>query len=176
MTNLKGSYCFSLGIYKFTIGYLGTGQDANIKLKNSPDAFIKPNKIITNAPCENFVFIHTINIGDVIVNIGGPVDAYILPRIDFDCPIIKPDTEVIIQGLYTGWVPDKVCPGSIFGFCAAFTGPSNAEAFYGEKQKWICVYCKKETLSNGCDLPPIEDECPACGDKIHGWKPYGTVT
>lgn len=121
-------YIFSLGMCPITLGSAGplrmpqpTGGDT--RLHNAPDAMFRPTRMWSNAPCPNFVILHSVIVAHIDMSIGGPLDAWL--DYEVGAPTMTPANYASVDGRYTGFIPDGFIGGITFEFSAGFSGPGS---------------------------------------------------
>jgi len=118
-----------IGHYTFTLQTsLVLGASEGVTMTNSPLCDIKPERLIFNAPCYNFVFVSTVQIGNTSVIIGGSEDAFNYSNVAVDVklsmPLLKTSSRALVGGEYTGITPAPFSAGSEYTFVATFHGPA----------------------------------------------------
>lgn len=114
---------------------LGTASNQG-SYTQQPSASIKGERIVMNAPQENFVFVQSLQIANVNVIIGGQEDAntysgrsqgvYLaLPRLD-------PQNRATAASNYTGSLPPGFTGGASYTFVVTLQGPATLAGGYGQ--------------------------------------------
>jgi hypothetical protein len=118
-------YSFSLSPNEnFTLGTVFAGFDATLQ----PNTRIRAQRVVANAPCENFVILDSLQIANVNVFVGTQEDAWTYnPRaqgVMLDLPTLDPANRCTFSGSYTGLLPANFPPEFSFQFIMTFQGPS----------------------------------------------------
>lgn len=120
--------------YSFTLSQAITIQTASaISLQGNPSVTIRPQRITTNVPGPNFVFLNLIQVANVVVTVGtGVEDAndYASDAVGtmLDLPTLNTQTPARATGNYLGFVPASYVVGSASFFCMSFKGWANITA------------------------------------------------
>jgi len=120
--------------YSFTLSQAITIQTAvGISLQGNPSVTIRPQRICTNVPGPNFVFLNLIQVANVVVTVGtGVEDAndYAADAVGtiLDLPTLNTQTPARVTGSYLGFVPASYVVGSSSFFCTSFKGWANIVA------------------------------------------------
>lgn len=118
-------YSFSLSPEaNFTLGTGPVAFDATLQ----PNTRIRAQRVVANAPCENFVILDSLQIANVNVFVGTSEDAWTYnPRaqgVMLDLPTLDPANRATISGSYTGLLPANFASEFSFQFIMTFQGPS----------------------------------------------------
>lgn len=95
-----------------------------------PDTIIRPNRLVCNVPCSNFIYLADIKGANISVSISNAVtDAYNYKpdnnnKLDF--PLLTPANSISILAFYPGFIPEGMGykKGEQFIFTATFFGPA----------------------------------------------------
>jgi hypothetical protein len=104
---------------------LSIGKAEGIYVTQQPDVIIKPDRMLTNVPCENFVIIDQFLIGNLSVLIG-PIDAYLFTQrwlrsersvpesldpelLNMPMPTLRTSERATMHAHYTGAWPKLQC-------------------------------------------------------------------
>ena len=115
--------------YSFSVNQaLVLGVASAIVATNTPDTWIRPERIIMNAPSPAFVTVSEIKVGNVSGTVGGVGDAFEYSSlgvgVELDLPLMSPSTKATILGNYTGFVPPGFVGGAAFLFAGSLKGPA----------------------------------------------------
>ena len=118
-------YSFSLSpAENFSLGTGPTQFEATLQ----PNTRIRAQRVVTNAPCENFVILDALQIANVNVFVGTSEDAWTYnPRaqgVMLDLPTLDPANRATVSGSYTGILPANFAADFSFQFIVTFQGPS----------------------------------------------------
>jgi len=117
--------------YSFTLSQAIVIQTAvAISLAGNPSVTIRPQRVCTNVPGPNFVFLNLIQVANVVVTVGtGVEDAndYASDAVGtiLDLPTLNTQTPARVTGNYLGFVPASYVIGSASFFCTSFKGWAN---------------------------------------------------
>ncbi len=105
---------------------IGTVQNGFTILAN-PTVNIRPQRVVSNAPNQNYVFLLTMSVANVNVLVGpGVQDAYDYSSesvaTSLDIPTLTPSNPIRITGNYTGFVPGTFVVGTATFFTMTFIG------------------------------------------------------
>lgn len=109
------------------------GTAVAISLSGNPSVDIRPQRICTNVPGPNFVFLNLIQVANVVVTVGNGVEDandYAANAVGtiLDLPTLSTQTPARVTGNYFGFVPASyVSPSSSF-FTTSFKGWANIVA------------------------------------------------
>jgi len=114
---------------------LGTASSIST-FTQQPSASIKPQRVLTNAPQEGFVFLSTLQIANVNVFIGGTEDAFNYNAraqgVMLDLPRLDPQNRATSAGSYSGVLPPGFAAGASFTFIITLQGPATLAGGYGQ--------------------------------------------
>lgn len=114
-------------VERFTFGLtqeIVIGEPSTIIMVQSPDATIRPQKVFSNSPCEDFIILSDIKMSNISVICGGKIDSYQFAFGSIlDCPTIMPSNGVTVLGVYNGKIPKGFNFGDKYLFSLSFTGP-----------------------------------------------------
>lgn len=118
-------YSFSLSPEaNFTLGTGPVAFDATLQ----PNTRLRAQRVLANAPCENFVILDSLQIANVNVFVGTSEDAWTYnPRaqgVMLDLPTLDPANRATVSGSYTGLLPANFASEFSFQFIVTFQGPS----------------------------------------------------
>lgn len=104
-----------------------------IALAGNPSVDIRPQRICTNVPGPNFVFLNLIQVANVVVTVGtGVEDAndYAADAVGtiLDLPTLSTQTPARVTGNYLGFVPASYVIGAASFFTTSFKGWANIVA------------------------------------------------
>jgi hypothetical protein len=93
--------------YDFSLNAnLVLGKPSSLDMSLQPSVTIRPQRLITNAPCPGFVSFLIIQVANMNVTVGSNTDAYSYSASavgsSLDCPTISPANRVTIAGVYSG--------------------------------------------------------------------------
>ncbi len=93
----------------------------------NPTVNIRPQRVLSNAPNQNYVFLLTMSVANVNVLVGpGVQDAYDYAAeaqgTSLDIPTLTPSNPIRITGNYTGFVPGTFVVGTNTFFTMSFIG------------------------------------------------------
>lgn len=120
--------------YSFTLSQPIVIQTAvAIALQGNPSVTIRPQRICTNVPGPNFVYLSLIQVANVVVTVGtGVEDAndYAADAVGtiLDLPTLNTQTPARVTGNYLGFVPASYVIGAPSNFCTSFKGWANIVA------------------------------------------------
>jgi hypothetical protein len=109
------------------------GTAVGITLSGNPSVDIRPQRICTNVPGPNFVFLTLIQVANVVVTVGNGVEdandyaAHAVGTI-LDLPTLSTQTPARVSGNYFGFVPPAYVVGSASFFTCSFKGWANIVA------------------------------------------------
>jgi hypothetical protein len=109
------------------------GTAIAITLSGNPSVDIRPQRICTNVPGPNFVFLNLIQVANVVVTVGNGVEDandYAANAVGtiLDLPTLSTQTPARVTGNYFGFVPPAyVAPSNSF-FTTSFKGWANIVA------------------------------------------------
>jgi hypothetical protein len=118
-------YSFSLSPESnFTLGTGPVAFDATLQ----PNTRLRAQRVVCNAPCENFVILDSLQIANVNVFVGTSEDAYTYNAraqgVMLDLPTLDPANRATVSGSYTGLLPANFASEFSFQFIVTFQGPS----------------------------------------------------
>jgi hypothetical protein len=86
------------------------GTPVQFEATLQPNTRLRPQSIVTNSPCPNFVLLDLIQLANVNVLVGGTEDSYVYSAngrgVQLDLPTLDPANRATVMGSYTGIVPD----------------------------------------------------------------------
>jgi hypothetical protein len=101
-----------------------------------PSASIKGQRVVMNAPAENFVFVQSLQIANVNVIIGGQEDANTYSGrshgVVLDLPRLDPQNRATASSNYTGSLPPGFTAGASYIFVVTLQGPATLAGGYGQ--------------------------------------------
>lgn len=103
------------------------GTTAVINMNGNPSVDMRPQRVTSNVPGPNFVFLSLIQVANVVVTVGqGFEDAndYAANAVGtmLDLPTLSPQNRATIAGSYNGFIPPAYIEGSASFFCMSFKG------------------------------------------------------
>lgn len=114
---------------------LGTASNQGTYTQQ-PSASIKGQRVVMNAPAENFVFVQGLQIANVNVIIGGQEDAVTYSGksqgVVLDLPRLDPQNRATASSSYTGSLPPGFTSGANFIFVVTLQGPATLAGGYGQ--------------------------------------------
>lgn len=114
---------------------LGTASNQGTYTQQ-PSASIKGQRVVMNAPIENFVFVQSLQIANVNVIIGGQEDANTYSGksqgVVLDLPRLDPQNRATASSNYTGSLPPGFTAGASFIFVVTLQGPATLAGGYGQ--------------------------------------------
>lgn len=116
--------------YVFTMSQDITLQTAvALNITDQPDAEIRPQRVVMNAPMPWFAFIDEIKVANVSVSLGsGREDAFNYNANGvgqaLDMPTLTPANRATVLGDYTGLVPPGMVGATAGVFSVSFRGPA----------------------------------------------------
>lgn len=120
--------------YAFPISQSITiGTAATINMTGSPDVDIRPQRVVCNVICQNFVYLTLIKVANVTVTVGPGVQdasdyANNAVHTSLDLPTLTPANRATIQGNYFGFIPPGFTNGAASFFVTSFLGPASIVA------------------------------------------------
>lgn len=117
--------------YTFGIGQSLTLETAvSLSMSGNPQTYIRPQRVTTNAPCSAFARLATMQVGNVGVIVGGPIDAFELAaqaqNAHLDVPTLGPQNAVQVTGNYDALLPSGgYVTATAFRFIVSFKGPAS---------------------------------------------------
>jgi hypothetical protein len=119
-----------VGTYSFPINQtlvLGSGEGISMTLQ--PAVKIRPERVVSNAPCVGFAFISGFSVANVNANIGGSDDAFtfspLAQGVKLGFPPLDPANRLTVTGTYSGIVPSPFSTGTDYDFTMSFQGPAH---------------------------------------------------
>lgn len=119
--------------YNFNISetfVIGTEQGFQIAL--TPAVTFRPQRVTSNAPCENFVLLSQLQVSTVNAIIGGLADAWQFNANgqgqELDLPTVGPEISVSIAGTYLGTATPQFAPTQKYVFIVGINGPATLTA------------------------------------------------
>lgn len=101
-----------------------------------PSASIKGQRVVMNAPQENFVFVQSLQIANVNVIVGGQEDANTYSGrsqgVMLDLPRLDPQNRATASSNYTGSLPPGFTANVNYFFVVTLQGPSTLAGGYGQ--------------------------------------------
>lgn len=101
-----------------------------------PSASIKGQRVVMNAPQENFVFVQSLQIANVNVIVGGQEDANTYSGrsqgVMLDLPRLDPQNRATASSNYTGSLPPGFTANVSYIFVLTLQGPSTLAGGYGQ--------------------------------------------
>jgi hypothetical protein len=114
---------------------LGTASNSGTYTQQ-PSASIKGERIVMNAPQENFVFVQSLQIANVNVIIGGQEDANTYSGrsqgVYLSLPRLDPQNRATAASNYTGSLPPGFTAAASYIFCVTLQGPATLAGGYGQ--------------------------------------------
>lgn len=112
---------------------LVVGTAAAIVLAGNPSVDIRPQRICTNVPGPNYVYLTLIQVANVVVTVGNGVEdasdyANVAVSTMLDLPTLSTQTPARVTGNYFGFVPASYVIGSATFFTTSFKGWANIMA------------------------------------------------
>lgn len=109
------------------------GTAVAISLSGNPSVDIRPQRICTNVPGPNFVFLSLIQVANVVVTVGNGVEDandYAANAVGtiLDLPTLSTQTPARVTGNYFGFVPPAYVAPSASFFTTSFKGWANIVA------------------------------------------------
>jgi len=103
------------------------GTPVAIAMNGNPSVDMRPQRVTSNAPGPNFVFLSLIQVANVVVTVGqGFEDAndYAAHAVGtmLDLPTLSPQNRATIAGTYDGFIPPAYIEGAASRFCMSFKG------------------------------------------------------
>lgn len=103
------------------------GTNATIALNGNPSVDMRPQRVTSNVPGPNFVYLSLIQVANVVVTVGsGFEDAndYAANAVGtmLDLPTLSPQNRANIAGLYFGFIPPAYVEDAASKFCMSFKG------------------------------------------------------
>lgn len=104
------------------------GVASNISMNSAPSVDLRPQRVTSNVPGPNFVFLTLIQVANVVVTVGQgnfeDANDYAANAVGtmLDLPTLSPQNRATIAGQYTGFVPPAYINGSTSQFCMSFKG------------------------------------------------------
>lgn len=113
--------------YSFSINQsIVLGVGTGLALTGTPDTWIRPERIVMNAPTPAFVEVAELKVGNVSGTVGGIGDAFeyssVGVGVELDLPLMSPSTKATMLGTYTGFVPPGFVGGAAFRFAVSLKG------------------------------------------------------
>ena len=107
---------------------LTLGTAVAISMTLQPNATIRPQRVLANAPAPNFVLLQSLQVANVNVFIGATEDAYNYTAgamgVMLDLPTLEPAYRATATGNYTGFVPPGFAIPFSYTFVLTFQGPA----------------------------------------------------
>lgn len=126
---------YSFSFSPTTALVLGTASNQGTYTQQ-PSASIKGQRVVMNAPAENFVFVQGLQIANVNVIIGGQEDAVTYSGksqgVVLDLPRLDPQNRATASSSYTGSLPPGFTAGASFIFVVTLQGPATLAGGYGQ--------------------------------------------
>lgn len=126
---------YSFSFSPTTALVLGTSSNQGTYTQQ-PSASIKGERIVMNAPQENFVFIQSLQIANVNVIIGGQEDANTYSGrsqgVYLSLPRLDPQNRATAASSYTGGLPPGFAGGASYIFVVTMQGPATLAGGYGQ--------------------------------------------
>jgi hypothetical protein len=109
------------------------GTAVAITLQGNPSCDIRPQRVVTNVPGPNFVFLTLIQVANVVVTVGNGVEDandYAANAVGtiLDLPTLSTQTPARVTGNYLGFVPPAYVVASSSFFTTSFKGWANIVA------------------------------------------------
>jgi hypothetical protein len=103
------------------------GVPVAISMNGNPSVDMRPQRVTSNAPGPNFVFLSLIQVANVVVTVGqGFEDAndYAAHAVGtmLDLPTLSPQNRATIAGTYDGFIPPAYVENAASRFCMSFKG------------------------------------------------------
>ncbi len=129
----KGS---NIKVERYSFGLsqaLVVGTAAAIVLAGNPSVDIRPQRICTNVPGPNYVYLTLIQVANVVVTVGTGVEdasdyANVAVATMLDLPTLSTQTPARVTGNYFGFVPATYVVGAATFFTTSFKGWANITA------------------------------------------------
>lgn len=109
------------------------GTAVAISLSGNPSVDLRPQRICTNVPGPNFVFLSLIQVANVVVTVGNGVEDandYSSGAVGtmLDLPTLSTQTPARVTGNYFGFIPPAYVNGAASFFTTSFKGWANIVA------------------------------------------------
>ena len=109
---------------------LVVGTAAAIVLAGNPSVDLRPQRICTNVPGPNYVYLTLIQVANVVVTVGSGVEdasdyANVAVSTMLDLPTLSTQTPARVTGNYFGFVPATYVVGAATFFTTSFKGWAN---------------------------------------------------
>lgn len=117
--------------YTFGLGQTLTLETAvALSYQGNPQVYIRPQRVTSNAPAPAFCRLSTMQVGNVGIIVGGPIDAFELAAqaqdAHLDVPTIGPQNAVQVTGNYDALLPSGgFVTATSFRFITSFKGPAS---------------------------------------------------
>jgi len=104
------------------------GTPANISMNSAPSVDLRPQRVTTNVPGPNFVYLSLIQVANVVITVGqGNFEdasdyANVAVGTMLDLPTLSPQNRATIAGNYFGFLPPAYINGATSFFCLSFKG------------------------------------------------------
>lgn len=103
------------------------GTPVAISMNGNPSVDMRPQRVTSNVPGPNFVFLSLIQVANVVVTVGqGFEDAndYAANAVGtmLDLPTLSPQNRATIAGTYDGFIPPAYVEDAASRFCMSFKG------------------------------------------------------
>jgi hypothetical protein len=126
---------YSFSFSPTTALVLGTASNQGTYTQQ-PSASIKGQRVVMNAPIENFVFVQGLQIANVNVIIGGQEDANTYSGrsqgVHLDLPRLDPQNRATASSSYTGSLPPGFTAGASYIFVVTLQGPATLAGGFGQ--------------------------------------------
>lgn len=109
------------------------GTSVAIALSGNPSVDIRPQRIVTNVPGPNYVYLNLIQVANVVVTVGNGVEDandYASGAVGtmLDLPTLSTQTPARVTGNYFGFIPPAYVSGAASFFTTSFKGWANIVA------------------------------------------------
>ena len=98
------------------------GTPALLSARQGPDLYFRGQTLKTNAPRSGFAFANSMKAGNLDLLCGGMVDVVALVDAHLDIPTLSPGNSFVIDGSYSGLVPDGMKAGDKFELVVEVVG------------------------------------------------------
>lgn len=104
------------------------GTPVNISMNSAPSVDLRPQRVTTNVPGPNFVYLSLIQVANVVITVGqGNFEdasdyANVAVGTMLDLPTLSPQNRATIAGNYFGFLPPAYINGQTSYFCLSFKG------------------------------------------------------
>lgn len=104
------------------------GSVANINMNGAPSVDLRPQRVCSNVPGPNFVFLTLIQVANVVVTVGQgsfeDANDYAANAVGtmLDLPTLSPQNRATVAGQYNAFIPPAYINGTTSQFCMSFKG------------------------------------------------------